>query len=79
MKIRIRFNKSRGQPGRGTRDHVWRVFVGQKEYLAKQVVLNVPCRGEQEAGTEDWNIACEGEIYIDRPTATIVVNPVAHL
>ena len=25
-KYHIRFNKSRGQPGRGSMDHVWRVF-----------------------------------------------------
>ena len=35
-KYHIRFNKSRGQEGRGTMDHVWRVFEnGDKEYLVK--------------------------------------------
>ena len=34
----IRFNKTRGQPGRGSIDHVWRIFEnGKKEYL---VALN---------------------------------------
>lgn len=73
MKIRIRFNKTRGQPGRGTMEHVWRVFSGDKEYLAKQVVINVPSRSEKECCSEDWNIVCEGELQIDRQTATITV------
>lgn len=73
MKVKIRFNKTRGQPGRGTMDHVWRVFAGSKEYLAKQVVINVPSRGEQDG--EDWNIACEGDLQIDRTTATITIAP----
>ena len=36
-KYKIRFNKRRGQEGRGTIDHVWRVFENNdKEYLFKQ-------------------------------------------
>jgi hypothetical protein len=31
----IRFNKTRGQAGRGTIDHVWRVFENDKEFLLK--------------------------------------------
>lgn len=73
MKVRIRFNKSRGQPGRGTMDHVWRVFAGETEYLAKHVVINVPSRSEKECCSEDWNIVCEGTLQIDRQTATITV------
>jgi hypothetical protein len=73
MKFRIRFNKSRGQPGRGTPEHVWRVFVGKKEYLAKHVVLDIPSRSEKEEGSEDWNIVCEGEMVIDRETSTIKI------
>ena len=73
MKIRIRFNKSRGQPGRGTMEHVWRVFAGDTEYLAKHVVINVPCRSEKECCSEDWNMVCEGQLQIDRQTATITV------
>ena len=75
MKIRIRYNKTRGQEGRGTVDHVWRVFVGKKEYLAKHVVINVASRSEKECCSEDWNIVCDGQIYIDRDTSTITVNP----
>ena len=48
MRVKIRFNKSRGQPGRGTMEHVWRVFAGDTEYLAKHVVINVPSRSEKE-------------------------------
>ena len=73
MKVRIRFNKSRGQPGRGTMDHVWRVFAGNTEYLAKHVVINVPSRSEKECCSEEWNIVCDGDLQIDRETATIIV------
>jgi hypothetical protein len=73
VKIKIRFNKSRGQPGRGTVDHVWRVFAGPKEYLAKHVEIHVKSWGEKEPGSEDWNIACEGQIQIDREKSSIRV------
>ena len=45
--ILIRFNKSRGQPGRGTMDHVWRVFVDEKEYLFKNVRIEIPSYSER--------------------------------
>ena len=54
MKYRIRFNKSRGQPGRGTPEHVWRVFQGETEWLAKHVVIEGNSHSEQEG--PDWNI-----------------------
>jgi len=73
MKFRIRFNKSRGQPNRGTMEHVWRVFAEEKEYLAKHVVLNTICKSEKEEKSEDWNIVCEGEMSIDRDTSTITI------
>ncbi len=68
----IRFNKTRGQPGRGSKDHVWRVFEGKKEYLAKHVKINVPSWDERT--NDDWNIACDGFLYIDRETSTAVIN-----
>jgi hypothetical protein len=74
MKYRIRFNKSRGQPGRGTLDHVWRVFEGDKEYLFKNFTLNVPSTSEKEANSEDWNVCCEGVMTIDRETSTATIN-----
>jgi hypothetical protein len=73
--IRIRFNKSRGQPGRGTPDHVWRVFVGNQEYLFKHFAINVPAVSEREVDSEDWNIACEGVLRIDKKTSTATIDP----
>lgn len=74
MKYRIRFNKRRGEPGRGTPEHVWRVFDETgKEWLCKHVVINVPSRSEKEGQSEDWNMVCEGEMVIDRETSTIKI------
>jgi hypothetical protein len=74
MKYRIRFNKSRGQAGRGSADHVWRVFEDEKEYLFKHFKLNVPSVSEKEANSEDWNVVCEGIMTIDRETSTATIN-----
>ena len=71
-KYLIRFNKSRGQPGRGSIDHVWRVFENGQEYLAKHIKINVPCFDEQDK--EDWNIACLGTMAINSTTSTITIN-----
>ena len=73
MKYAIRFNKTRGQPRRGTLDHVWRVFEDGKEYLFKHVQINVPSHSEQDKG--DWNIVCNGAMTIDRSTSTAVIDP----
>lgn len=73
-KYRIRFNKSRGQPGRGTVDHVWRVFEGDKEYLFKHLDIRVPVKSEKEESSEDWNIVCEGALSIDRENSTAVID-----
>lgn len=70
-KYRVRFNKSRGQPGRGTKDHVWRVLQGNDEWLAKQIMIQVPSRGEQEG--QDWNIVCEGTLLFFADTDTAVI------
>jgi hypothetical protein len=72
-KIAIRFNKTRGLPGRGTPEHVWRVFEDGKEYLLKHVRLNAPSWSERDG--EDWNIACVGALTIDRETSTAIINP----
>jgi hypothetical protein len=71
-KYLIRFNKTRGMPGRGTVDHVWRVFENGKEYLFKHIQINVPCHDERTG--EDWNMACTGLMTIDRETSTGVIN-----
>lgn len=70
-KYAIRFNKSRGQPGRGTVDHVWRVFENGKEYLLKNVNIQVPSFSERDG--EDWNICCYGSMTIDRVNSTAII------
>ena len=68
----IRFNKSRGQEGRGTMDHVWRVFEDGKEYLVKNVQINVPCYGAKTG--EDWSMVCSGKMTLDRVTSTAIID-----
>jgi hypothetical protein len=72
-KYRIRFNKSRGEPGRGTVDHVWRVFEGDREYLFKHLDIHVPVKSEKETNSEDYNIVCFGVLNIDRNTSTATI------
>lgn len=72
-KYAIRFNKTRGMPGRGTEDHVWRVFENGKEYLFKHFSIEVPSRSEKESESNDWNVACEGYMIIDRDTSTAII------
>jgi hypothetical protein len=67
----IRYNQTRGKPGRGTVDHVWRVFEDGKEYLTKNVEINVPCRGAKTGG--DYSMVCEGKMTIDRETSTAFI------
>ena len=74
MKYRIRFNKSRGMEGRGSKDHVWRVFEGDKEFLFKHFKLNVPSTSEREDSGEDWNVVCEGIMIIDKDTSTAIID-----
>ena len=71
-KYLIRFNKSRGQPGRGTSEHVWRVFEGNQEYLFKHISINVPIDDEQTG--DDFNIRCYGILTIDKETSTAIIN-----
>lgn len=70
-KFLIRFNKNRGQPGRGSVEHVWRVFEDGKEFLCKHIQINVPSWDEQTG--DDWNIACDGSMQIDKATSTIII------
>ena len=69
--ICIRYNKSRGQSGRGSMDHVWRVFNGPKEYVVKNIKIDVPSWGAKTG--EDWSICCEGILSIDKITSTITI------
>ena len=52
-------------------DHVWRVFENGKEFLCKHVKINVHSYSEQSGN--DWNIACEGYMEIDKETSTIII------
>ena len=66
----IRFNKSRGQAGRGSMDHVWRVFENGKEFLFKNLDITTPIKSEKDANGVDYNIVCQGFLSIDRETST---------
>lgn len=68
----IRFNKSRGQEGRGTLDHVWRVFENDQEYLVKHFKINVPTVDQTDGF--DWNISCYGFMTLDKETSTAIIN-----
>jgi hypothetical protein len=70
-KFLIRFNKSRGQEGRGSMEHVWRVFEDGKEYLVKHIKIEVPIWDETDGN--DWNIACKGVLTLDRDTSTALI------
>jgi hypothetical protein len=69
----IRFNKSRGQAGRGSMDHVWRVFENGKEFLFKSLDITTPIKSEKDATGVDYNITCRGYLTIDRNTSTAVI------
>jgi len=69
----IRFNKSRGQTGRGTLDHVWRVFEGKKEYLFKNIDITVPVKSEKDANGVDYNITCQGIMTVNKETSTAII------
>jgi len=70
----IRFNKTRGQHGRGTMDHVWRVFEDGKEYLFKNLDISAPIKSEKDANGADYNIVCQGFMSIDRETSTAFIS-----
>lgn len=77
MIYRIRFNKTRGNPGRGTVDHVWRIFDETgKETLVKQIELHGITRGAKDPSGVDWNMVCEGEMSLDRNTSTATIKTV---
>jgi hypothetical protein len=73
-KYLIRFNKSRGEPGRGTEEHVWRVFENGNEFLARHVRIKVDSWSEQTG--PDWNIACLGQMTFDPETSIAEINHV---
>lgn len=69
--IYVRYNKTRGQPGRGSMDHAWRVFDDNKEYVVKNVRIDVPSWGAKTG--EDFSMCCEGVITVDKATSTITI------
>jgi hypothetical protein len=69
----IRFNKSRGQAGRGSIDHVWRVFENGKEYLFKNLDISVPIKSEKDSNGADYNIVCKGYLQINKDTSTAII------
>jgi hypothetical protein len=69
----IRFNKTRGQAGRGTIDHAWRVFENGKEFLFKNLDITAPVKSEKDANGVDYNITCRGYMQVDRETSTAVI------
>jgi hypothetical protein len=80
MIYRIRFNKTRGQEGRGSMEHVWRVFEDEKEYLVKHLDITVPVKSEKDINGADYNIVCEGTMTLDRDTSTAIISRhVAHV
>ena len=70
---RIRFNKTRGQSGRGTVDHVWRVFENGKEYLFKNLNITAPVKSEKDVNGVDYNIVCQGYLTIHKATSTAYI------
>jgi hypothetical protein len=70
-KYLIRFNKTRGQQGRGTSEHAWRVFENGKEYLFKHLDIKSPIIDENDG--VDWNIVCYGAMTIDKETSTAII------
>ena len=70
----IRFNKSRGLEGRGTLEHVWRVFENNNEYLVKNFKLNVLSFSEKDTNGLDWNLCCYGYMVLDKETSTAIIN-----
>jgi len=73
-KYLIRFNKSRGQPGRGSEEHVWRVFENEQEFLVKSFSINVRTSSEKEVNSDEWNLVCYGFMEIHKEDSHIIIN-----
>jgi hypothetical protein len=72
MKIRVRYNTRAGE--RGSVDHKWRVFDEKnKEYICKEVWIQVPSWTQQDPNGKDWNIECIGTMKIDRENSLIEI------
>jgi len=74
MKFRVRYNKSAGEPGRGTIDHKWRVFDETgKEWLCKNVRIQTVAWTAIDDNGVDWNFEVEGTMIKEKSTSTIVI------
>lgn len=71
---KIRYNQTKGQAGRGTEEHAWRVFENDREYIFKNVTINVPSQGKIDEDGIHWNIVCYGYLQIDKNTSTAIIN-----
>ena len=73
-KYSIRYNKTKGQPGRGTEDHAWRVFENDdREYIFKNLRIEGVVVSERDKNGVDYNITCNGYLTIDRETSTAII------
>jgi hypothetical protein len=52
-------------------DHAWRVFDDNKEYVVKNVRIDVPSWGAKTG--EDFSMCCEGVVTVDKETSTITI------
>jgi len=74
VKYRIRYNKTAGQPGRGSVDHKWRVFDEDgKEYICKAVKIHTLCWTEQDPNGVDWNMVTEGKMIKEKLSSSIAI------
>lgn len=69
----IRFNQMRGQPGKGSEEHAWRVFENGQEYLARHVKIQVPSWSELDTKEQKYNIACHGKMIWCSETDTALI------
>jgi hypothetical protein len=77
MKFRIRYNKSAGQPGRGTIDHKWRVFDETgKEWICKNVWLMTKAWTAEDPNGHDWNFVAEGRMHINKEDSKITITDI---
>jgi hypothetical protein len=53
--------------------HVWRVFEGNREILAKHVLIETRSWTELDANGQDYNIACRGRMMFFEDTDTVVI------
>jgi hypothetical protein len=68
-KYHIRFNHQHNGSGQ-----VWRVFENGREYICKNVTINVPCRGVTDEDGLHWNIVCNGYMMIDKLNSNVIIN-----